>query len=60
MSHHNAGLIGATHALRNVSDDNCTALFIFTAMCCMFNLAPPREPGDFLVSILLGSYPNSH
>jgi len=52
MAHHNAGLIEATNAIRNVSNENCTALFLFTSICCIFNLAPPRQPGDFLVILL--------
>jgi len=49
MTQHQAGLQQATSMLANVSADTCTAVYIFTAMACIFSLASPRKDSDILV-----------
>ena len=49
MAQHQTGLREATYLLRNVTAENCTPVYIFTAMTCMFTLASPRKEDDFLV-----------
>jgi len=49
MIQHRIGLRKATSVLPHVTDENCTALYLFTAATCIFTLASPRKPGDFLV-----------
>jgi hypothetical protein len=47
--HHQSGLRQVSTILPHVTKDNCTALYIFSAVICMFTLASPRAPDDFLV-----------
>ncbi|KAH8593540.1 hypothetical protein B0O99DRAFT_515376, partial [Bisporella sp. PMI_857] len=49
IAQHQAGLRQATSILAQVSHENCAAVYIFTALTCIFALASPRKPGDFLV-----------
>ena len=35
--------------LPNITNDNCSALYIFSAITCVVGLASPRKPGDFLL-----------
>ena len=52
VAQHEAGLHQATGILSNITEHNCNALYIFTAISCIYTLASPRLPGDLLVSII--------
>ena len=39
----------ATTLLPNVTQDNCSALYMFSILTCIFALASPRKPSDFLL-----------
>lgn len=49
MLQHEVGLREATSILSDVTDENCTYIYIFSVMTCMFTLASPRKSDDFLV-----------
>ena len=44
-----AGLRAATALLPYITQENCSAVYIFSALTCIYSLACPRDPGDFLV-----------
>ena len=46
---HQAGLRAAAAMLPYITHENCSAVYIFSALTCIFTLASPREPGDFLI-----------
>lgn len=46
---HQLALREAAAVLPNVTTDNCTAIYIFSAITCIYKLATPRKPGDFLL-----------
>jgi len=43
-----AGLLAVAAMLPNITNENCSAIYIFSALTCIFTVASPREPGDFL------------
>lgn len=49
-THHQIGLRGVTALLPHVTDENCTAVYIFSAITCIITLATPRQPDDLLVT----------
>lgn len=49
MIHHQLALPVATAMLSNVNEDNCTALYIFSAMALFYVMASPRKDSDFLI-----------
>jgi hypothetical protein len=46
---HQIGLRQATNALTEINDQNCTGVYIFSALTLFFNVATPRKPGDLLL-----------
>jgi hypothetical protein len=44
-----AGLRAATLILPNLTCENCSAIYIFSVLTCIYTLASPRKPGDLLV-----------
>ncbi|MCJ1247302.1 hypothetical protein MMC30_004516 [Trapelia coarctata] len=46
---HQTALHVATALLTNVTQDNCSALYMFSILTCIFALASPRKLGDFLL-----------
>jgi hypothetical protein len=46
---HQIGLRASTSLLPHVTQENCTALYIFSALTCMIALGSPRNPEDFLL-----------
>ncbi|TVY92470.1 Sterol uptake control protein [Lachnellula willkommii] len=46
---HQSGLRVATSMLSNITDENCSAVYIFSALTLFFAIATPRKPGDFLI-----------
>jgi hypothetical protein len=46
---HDIGLREATSILTHVTVENCTQVYIFSVMTCIFTLASPRKADDFLV-----------
>ncbi|TVY78578.1 Sterol uptake control protein [Lachnellula suecica] len=49
LIHHQSGLRVATSMLSNINDDNCSALYIFSALTLFVAVATPRKPGDFVI-----------
>lgn len=49
MLQHQIGLRQATYVLREINEENCTAVYIFSALTLFFTVAKPRNPGDFLL-----------
>lgn len=49
MMHHQSGLRVATSMLSNLTDENASALYIFSALTLFFAIASPRKPGDLLL-----------
>lgn len=49
MLHHQKGLELATSAMSLVTEDNCTPLFVFSLLTCLFAVAQPRKPADFIL-----------
>jgi hypothetical protein len=49
LMHHGTGLRIATAILPHVTQENCSALYIFSALASIFALASPRKPTDFLL-----------
>jgi hypothetical protein len=49
MLQHQIGLRQATNALTEINEDNCTGVYIFSALTLFFTVATPRKPGDFLL-----------
>ncbi|KAI9648575.1 hypothetical protein NHQ30_003212 [Ciborinia camelliae] len=47
--HHQQALATATAMLSDVNDDNCTALYLFTSLTCLYAIGSPRKPLDFLI-----------
>ncbi|KKY20973.1 putative c6 transcription [Diplodia seriata] len=48
VAHHKIGLRGPTSILPHVTEDNCSALYIFSALTAILSLAMPRRPEDIL------------
>ncbi|OJD33158.1 c6 zinc finger protein [Diplodia corticola] len=48
VAHHKIGLRGPTSILPHVTEDNCSALYIFSALTAILSLAMPRKPEDIL------------
>ncbi|KFY50443.1 hypothetical protein V495_00243 [Pseudogymnoascus sp. VKM F-4514 (FW-929)] len=46
---HQNGLRLATTVLPHVTPENCTGIYIFTALTCLITLASPRKPEDILL-----------
>lgn len=46
---HQNGLRLATTILPHVTPENCTGVYIFTALTCLITLASPRKPEDILL-----------
>ncbi|KAK0663522.1 hypothetical protein DIS24_g1080 [Lasiodiplodia hormozganensis] len=46
VSHHKIGLRGPTSILPHVTQENCSALYIFSALTAILSLALPRKPDD--------------
>lgn len=46
---HQNGLRVAAAMLTQVDDENCSAIYIFTALTSIITLASPRDPGDILL-----------
>jgi hypothetical protein len=42
-----AGLRAAAAMLPYITQENCSAVYIFSALTCIFTLASPREPSEF-------------
>jgi hypothetical protein len=49
MQLHQTALGVAMSILPHVTADNCSALYIFSVLTCIFALARPRSPDDFLL-----------
>ncbi|OWO98716.1 hypothetical protein B2J93_5374 [Marssonina coronariae] len=49
MVQHQTGLRVATEVLANVTEENCTGVYAFSALTIFFTLASPRKPGDLLL-----------
>jgi hypothetical protein len=49
MQQHQAGLRMATAVLSHVNEENCTAVYLFSAFTLFFTLASPRRAGDLLL-----------
>jgi hypothetical protein len=49
MMHHQAGLRAASPQIPQMSRDNSSALYIFSVLTCIFALASPRRPEDYLL-----------
>lgn len=47
--HHETGLRSVTALLSNITQDNCPATYVFTALTCIISCATPREPGNFFL-----------
>ena len=47
--HHQTALEVAMSILADVTEDNCSPLYVFSVLTCTFALASPRKPGDFLL-----------
>ncbi|KAF4306468.1 hypothetical protein GTA08_BOTSDO05218 [Botryosphaeria dothidea] len=48
IAHHKIGLRGPTMILPHVNKDNCSPLYIFSALTAILSLAMPRKPDDIL------------
>ncbi|KAE8449728.1 hypothetical protein EG329_007503 [Mollisiaceae sp. DMI_Dod_QoI] len=48
-AHHQEGLRITTGLLSSITKENCTALYLFSALTLYITLASPRKPGDFLL-----------
>lgn len=46
---HQQALSTATTLLANVTDENCTALYLFTSITLLYSIGSPRKPLDFLI-----------
>ncbi|QSZ29523.1 hypothetical protein DSL72_004037 [Monilinia vaccinii-corymbosi] len=46
---HQQALSTAVTLLANVNDENCTALYLFTAVTLIYTIGSPRKPLDFLI-----------
>lgn len=44
-----AGLRVAAAMLPYITQENCSAVYIFSALTCIYTLASPRDPSDFLI-----------
>lgn len=49
FTQHQNGLRVATSILPNITDENCSALYIFSALTLFFTLAGPRDSTEFLI-----------
>ncbi|PQE20707.1 C6 zinc finger protein [Rutstroemia sp. NJR-2017a BBW] len=49
MIHYQLALPVATALLSNITEDNCTALYVFSSMALLHALASPRKDSDFLI-----------
>jgi hypothetical protein len=49
MQQHQIGLRMATSVLQEVTDQNCTGVWVFSALTLFFTLASPRGASDFLL-----------
>jgi hypothetical protein len=49
MLQHQSGLRTAISLLTQVTEKNCSAIFLFSSITCIFALASPRQPSDFLI-----------
>lgn len=46
---HQTALSTAIPLLKDITEENCSALWIFSALTSFFAMASPRKPGDFLL-----------
>jgi hypothetical protein len=49
IQHHQLGLRSATSLLSNINEQNCTAVYIFSALTFFFTMGRDRKPGGFLL-----------
>jgi hypothetical protein len=49
MLQHQIGLRQATGVLTEINEENCTGVYIFSALTLFFTVATPRKPEDFLL-----------
>ena len=49
MIQHQSALRTAISLLTQVTEANCSAIFLFSSITCLFALASPRQPSDFLI-----------
>lgn len=49
VRHQEIGLRTATSIIPSITEENCSAVYIFSTMAFFFALASPRKPGDFLM-----------
>lgn len=47
--HHQKALSTAIAMMADVNDENCTSLYIFTAITLLYSIGSPRKPLDFLI-----------
>ncbi len=47
--HYNLALHTASSLLPSINDESCTALYLFSTMCCFFTMALGPQPGDYLL-----------
>jgi hypothetical protein len=49
LQHHQIGLRSITSLLSNINEENCTAVYIFSALTFVFTMGRDRKPGGFLL-----------
>jgi hypothetical protein len=49
LRHHNIALQTATPLIKDISSEDCDALYMFASNCCAFTLAQGPKPGDFML-----------
>ncbi len=49
MLQHQIGLRQATAVMTEINEENCTRVYIFSALTLFFTVATPRKPEDFLL-----------
>ncbi|KAB8304781.1 hypothetical protein EYC80_004129 [Monilinia laxa] len=49
VAHHQQALSSAVTLLSNVNEENCTVLYLFTAITLLYSIGSPRKPMDFLI-----------
>jgi hypothetical protein len=49
VHHQEIGLRTATSIIPNITEENCSAVYIFSVFTFYSALAKPRQPGDFLI-----------
>lgn len=49
LYHHEIGLREASTLIANITEENCSAVYIFSVLTFYFGLAKPRKSGDFFI-----------